>query len=503
MRVTRGFVLTLGMVGAVCPAAAMAGKVAVVVRGVGAGSDKAAGFVSHYLTEIVGQDARYDVVELSDALGGGNAERAKRAFEVAEEMVQKGRNAYETLDLDPAIEYLNTALTKYERHAAEVQEIKKVAEVLMLLGATHILRGEEQTGAKRLAQAIAIYPDIEPDPRIFNPGMRQVFQDAADRLGRRPQGTLSITSNPSYARVYMDGAFVGVTPLAVDKITEGRHFIRLAKAGYADWGRVIDVIGQVEATDVATLKATDNFEELDALVEAALPSVPGKEVGDPVGEVFRQLGVLLGVESLLLTEVRLDGERVRARAILVDVNEAKVQRSGSQTFSYDSRPDTYRREILALWQAGFGDGTAVALGDDGAGGEDPSSVHAAGGECYGMSCSKFKTVVLAVGAGSGALLGLLGGLLDYLAYVDHNNYRQTPQTSPEAESLRKSGITKSIIGDVLLGLGVATAAASVGFFFLYEPAQSAESVAPAPKDGWGLWIVPCEGGLFLSTGATF
>ncbi len=139
----------------ISPALVSAKPISVVVRGVGAGSDKAAGFVQHFVRDSLASEGR-EVIDLSAALGSPTRNRAQRAFGVAGEMVEKGRRAYETLDLDPAIDFLNTALTKYERHAAYLTEPVRVAEVLMLLGATHILRGEERTGAKRLAQAIAI-----------------------------------------------------------------------------------------------------------------------------------------------------------------------------------------------------------------------------------------------------------------------------------------------------------------------------------------------------------
>jgi len=479
--------------------------IAVLVRGAGAGSDKAAGFVAHYLRALIAEDERYRVADLSDTLGGDTADRAKKAFEVAEEMVQKGRAAYETLDLDPAIDYLNTALNKYERHAGHVTDIKKVAEVLMLLGATHILRGEDKTGAKRLAQAIAIDPSVEPDPRIFNPSMREIFQDAAKKLAERPQGTVSMTSNPSYAEVYLDGKFVGVTPTAMDKVPEGRHFVRLVREGYKSWGKVIEVVGQVEAADTATLKASDNFEEYDALVEAVMPSLPNKAAGDKVGVVFRQLGTLLNVDELMLAEVRLDGERVRVLAVLVGVTEGQVIRgAATQTFSYDSRPETYAKEIGDLIKKNFGEG-AVASGatskPDGSGGTNQA--YASGGQCAGMPCQKFKTLILAVGAGGGALLGGLGALFDYLAYVDNGDYKDTPQTSPKSDELMGSGKTKAVLGDVFVGLGIAVIGASVGMYFLWNPAPTANEVVNQKGSGWSFGVVPTPGGAAASFSASF
>ena len=158
--------LTAGVAGA------QGQRVAVVVHGVGAGSDKAAGFVEHFVRTALEVDDRFSVVDLESALGSRRYRKAQRAFRAAEGLVEKGRTAYESLDLDLAVAHLNKALANYEEYIAYLRDTERVAEVLMLLGATHILRGEERLGAHRLSQAVTAYAEIEPAPRIFNPAMR-------------------------------------------------------------------------------------------------------------------------------------------------------------------------------------------------------------------------------------------------------------------------------------------------------------------------------------------
>jgi hypothetical protein len=485
------------------PGTAPAARIATIVRGVGAGSDKAAGYVAHQMRRAFQADDRYEVIDLEEALGNSASKKAVRAFKVAEQLTDKGREAYQTLDLDPAIEHLASALNKYERNAAFVSDIRAVAKVLMLLGATHILRGDEKTGALRLRQAIAVDPTVDPDPRIFNPGMRQIFQEAVGQLANRPLGTISVTSNPSYAEVYLDGKFVGVTPMAADSIQEGRHFVRFVKEGYRSRGNVIDVVGKEEAADVATLEPTDSFEEFDALVEAATPSLSSKQAGDRVGEVFKQLGQVLEADALMLTEVRLDGERVRVLSVLVDVADSKVLKSASQTFSYDSRPEIYEREVADMLRRNFADDTMAKARQDGVTGSGGGLVHAASGVCYGMPCSKLKTLVLAVGVGGGTIIALLGGLLDYLAFVDNRDYRDSPQSGQEADDLRSSGTAKAISGDILLGLGIITAAASAGLYFFWEPSPSTSDVIEQTDRSWGLAFLPLAGGAAVSAQIEF
>jgi hypothetical protein len=54
-------------------------------------------------------------------------------------------------------------------------------------------------------------------------------------------GSLSIDSDPSGARVYLDGNYTEVTPLYLDKLDEGNHSIRLTKQSYKDVTQEIHV----------------------------------------------------------------------------------------------------------------------------------------------------------------------------------------------------------------------------------------------------------------------
>ena len=53
--------------------------------------------------------------------------------------------------------------------------------------------------------------------------------------GESGQGTISLTSTPSGATVYLDSVYKGVTPVMLTGIPSGDHQIRLTKSGYQDY----------------------------------------------------------------------------------------------------------------------------------------------------------------------------------------------------------------------------------------------------------------------------
>src|SRR5882672_6706687 len=59
--------------------------------------------------------------------------------------------------------------------------------------------------------------------------------------GAETPGTLAVASEPAGAAVYVDGQFVGQTPLDVKNLQPGDHRVRLVKDGYLENGRVVNV----------------------------------------------------------------------------------------------------------------------------------------------------------------------------------------------------------------------------------------------------------------------
>jgi hypothetical protein len=56
-------------------------------------------------------------------------------------------------------------------------------------------------------------------------------------------GTLSITSNPSGADIYLDGTYWGYTPMTIGNVVQGGHEVRLLCAGYQPWTQTASVAG--------------------------------------------------------------------------------------------------------------------------------------------------------------------------------------------------------------------------------------------------------------------
>ena len=465
---------------------ASASRLAIVARGIGPGSDKATALVGHFTSAAFASDDRYEVINTAVALGNPRRDQALRQFQIAEDLMQKARQNYEGLDLDAAEKSLKSALSRYERWAPYLGDLKKLSDALMLLGAVYILKGDERRGSSALEQAISIFPGAEPDPRVFNPAMRVQFGQAGARLAAEATGTLFIATSPSYASVFVDGRFAGVSPLPVDGLPPGRHIVRVERPGYLPWGKPVEVASHAESHESAPLRPTAHLEQFDAKADRAVQALDA-EKDDERAVSLRALTELLESDTVFFVRVRLDGERVRIEGDLFDPKADKKERRGEHVFAYDTRTETYEREVQIFLREAFGLGDAPqgkkknptdAGVDKPAEAEGKTLVHAGGRRGCGMvSCPTMKKIITGSLIGAGGVFGAVGGVQWALARKDHTVWRKTPQTASNQVGLRNKGYSAALTGDILVPLGVASILAGALVATLWHPAISAEDVA--------------------------
>jgi hypothetical protein len=54
-------------------------------------------------------------------------------------------------------------------------------------------------------------------------------------------GSVSVSSSPSGANVYIDNAYKGITPITLDSIAAGTHTVKVDLGGYQDWSQSVQV----------------------------------------------------------------------------------------------------------------------------------------------------------------------------------------------------------------------------------------------------------------------
>jgi hypothetical protein len=69
--------------------------------------------------------------------------------------------------------------------------------------------------------------------------------------------TLGVDSRPMGASVYVDGRFVGTTPLSLSHLVAGNHTVRLERDGYQHWSSSVHVVAGEKNRVAASLENRD------------------------------------------------------------------------------------------------------------------------------------------------------------------------------------------------------------------------------------------------------
>lgn len=94
--------------------------------------------------------------------------------------------------------------------------------------------------------------------RIGIPGIFEVeFGTPTSTPTPTPEtGSISVSSTPSGASIYLDGIYKGTTPMTIEKVEAGSHTINLKYTGYQDWSQNILVVASETTYVSAPLTST-------------------------------------------------------------------------------------------------------------------------------------------------------------------------------------------------------------------------------------------------------
>src|SRR5213592_2967158 len=97
---------------------------------------------------------------------------------------------------------------------------------------------------------------------------------AAPTRATAAAGTVTVTTDPPDAAVYVDGQFAGRSPVTVDRVPPGDHRVRVVKDGYLEHGRIVAVSAGKTASLQLRLTANDGSSDVAAGQAGGISSGP-------------------------------------------------------------------------------------------------------------------------------------------------------------------------------------------------------------------------------------
>jgi hypothetical protein len=180
---------------------------------------------------------------LERPLAGDDLARARRQLGAA-------REAYTRFEYARALTELNAV----DRLLVDREPSPSVVELMV---ERHLLAGLVHEGQGRPADArrdFRLVRRLDPDRReldagAYRPQVVALFAEAATDERRR--GALRIDTEPTGARVFVDGRYAGQASLELESVAAGRHWVVAAAPGHRARGAIVDVEAREQGRTLA------------------------------------------------------------------------------------------------------------------------------------------------------------------------------------------------------------------------------------------------------------
>lgn len=370
--------------------------------------------------------------------------------------VGEASKAIDTLMLDEAAQVLEGVLSEVSARPAELRDPNWYAEAYQTLGIIYGLRGERDRARSVWSTSKRLAPDLQPNPALFNPDMRSLYD--AIEVGTQ-FGALRVTSTPAGLDVYVDGFPRGVTPFRAERVPVGEVTLRVqGQGGAASGQRILVLPGRESAVDFPNAPEPIN-----------VASASSDDACDT------------GINNQWIAEVSVVADRMEVTTRFEPCNDERDDFSFRVVTSLDVDEESLVRELALELRAN-------TLSDD-----DSLNFNATGiGACGGISCARFKNVVVWSTLGTSLAIGAGGGVLWWLAGQDEKVFRDQsyPRNLEESLAISDRGKLRALIGDIMVATAGAGIVSAASLWLFWDPGTELDT-------GTQLSVVPFRDGLMV------
>jgi len=223
------------------------------------------------LDEALRADPRFDVVDLA-GLARAQAAPGQEKVQKGATLLKEGIALFDRMAFPAALEKLDEAIALFE--GSDLSEgmtglLDSRAAKALVLSAT----GQKAEAGNEFSRLFVLKPTYRIDPRRSTPEAAALAESVRKRLEKAPRAVLEITTAPVPAVVYFDGEPRGISPLKLEGIIPGDHYLTLSAPGY-ELEQVKHLVGPTPAS-VQLKTAGRGREMLAHLQEIRLGFGPG------------------------------------------------------------------------------------------------------------------------------------------------------------------------------------------------------------------------------------
>jgi hypothetical protein len=166
------------------------------------------------------------------------------------------------------------------------------------LGVARVMTGDVEGGKVLIEQSMNLVSDQQLSDYGWTLDLRTAFNELVEQRASASTGALEIDVVPEGAAVRINGEFKGFSPLQLDALPPGRHWVEAGTDGHRWQGAFVQVNPGESLMHSVELLPAVNGADIQAAV-AALAKAVSKPAGPQLAEVARATGV----ETVVALEV--------------------------------------------------------------------------------------------------------------------------------------------------------------------------------------------------------
>jgi tetratricopeptide (TPR) repeat protein len=274
--------------------------------------------VSRKLITSLRKNINLDVEDSDKLLVQFSGEAPRTTIREADPLVSRGTKALEFGRPAEAEALFERAVTTYESIPAFIKK-RALARAHLALGIAQAESGKHELARSTFIKLLTWRPLIKYDSQTFSATHAPLFASAKKRVKRLKRGSVELVTDPSGAKAYLNGRFMGVTPTVVFGLTVGDHYATFKKAGYVKAASRISISPTMQKQYSLTLKRSEKFLLLKQSLDNAI-----KGLGQPkANSAMQDLRSFLFIDQAVFTMVGYAGPgKLRIRAFLFDLRSS-------------------------------------------------------------------------------------------------------------------------------------------------------------------------------------
>lgn len=216
-------------------AAARRTEVAVVGLHIASSDDAAALENAGRLSEALEATGKIDAVtpgEVRGRIAGRESLIVEGAFlGPGRTNLSEGRVLYERADFESAIPVLESAREQLQDGMVGATDSKDLIDTLLLLGLAHASIGDTDAARVDFERVVVLDPTRELDAVNYPPKMVSLFNDVRAAVRTKPAAQLVVQAAENDADVFLDTQPEGKTPLTLNGLPPGEHYLLVRGTG--------------------------------------------------------------------------------------------------------------------------------------------------------------------------------------------------------------------------------------------------------------------------------